>query len=293
MPAAQASHREQLAARLQAELQRVAASPAGVVGVAVVDITSGQRFGVNERMVFPQGSAIKIPILIELFQRADRGDLKLTDRVPLRASDQVGGSGLLQHFSDGGSDLSLRDLAVAMIVLSDNTATNLIIDRLGMDRVTATMSALGAVETRLRRKMIRAEESLKGNENVSTPNEAADLMRRLDRCDLPLTPASCADARTILEIAKSGAFRQPIPASVRTAWKPGGIEGVETAWGLVNVPGAPYAISIMVNYGSDEMDAVVREVSAVTYRYFTQIARSTPHGARVPLELLKKGGTSH
>jgi hypothetical protein len=75
---------------------------------------------------------------------------------------------------------------------------------------------------------------------------------------------------------------------VPVAWKPGGIEGVETAWGLVNVPGAPYAVAIMINYGADGMSASLRDLSAAVYRYFTQIARSTPNGARVPLEFIKK-----
>ena len=137
-PAApQAEHRDQLAAKLQHELQRLAAATPGVVGIAVVDIVSGKRFGVNEALVFPQGSAIKIPILIELYRRADKGELRLTDRLHVRSRDQVGGSGLMQYFADGGSELSLHDLAIAMIVLSDNTATNLLIDR---DRPQATLT---------------------------------------------------------------------------------------------------------------------------------------------------------
>lgn len=168
---AQAPHREQLAAKLQTALQRLATDGAGVVGIAVLDLATGQRFGVNDTLVFPQGSAIKIPILIELFRRADEGDLELTERLPLRAADRVGGSGLLQYFSDAGSELSLRDLAVAMIVLSDNTAANLLIDRLGMDRVNRTMAELGAPRTRLLRQMIRPAESVKGNENLSTPRD--------------------------------------------------------------------------------------------------------------------------
>ncbi|MGH9370713.1 MAG: serine hydrolase [Vicinamibacterales bacterium] len=284
----QAPHRQQLADKLQADLQRVANTAAGVVGVAAVDLTTGQRFGVNEGLVFPQGSAIKIPILIELYHRADRGDVRLSDRVALGAADQVGGSGLLRYFSDGGSELSLHDLAISMIVLSDNTATNVLIDRLGMERVSRTMADLGASQTRLARKMIRPEESVKGNENVSTPREAVDLMVRLARCKLPMTPASCAEVKRILEIPKSGAFREPIPGSVPVAWKPGGIEGVQTAWGIVSVPGGPYAISVMVNYGPEDISPTVREVSSVVYRYFAQIARTTSHGARVPIESIKK-----
>jgi hypothetical protein len=115
-------------------------------------------------------------------------------------------------------------------------------------------------------------------------------MVRIARCDLPVSPASCARIRAILEIPKSGAFRDPIPASVPVAWKPGGIEGAQTAWGLVNVPGGPYTIAIMVNYGGDDADLnrPIREISSAAYKYFTQIARTTPNGTRVPLEYIKK-----
>ena len=291
MPAqAQPAHRDQLATKFRTELQRLATAASGVVGISVVDLSSGQRFDVNESLVFPQGSAIKIPILIELFRRADRSELKLSDRLPVRQNNQVGGSGMLQYFSDGGSELSLHDLAVAMIVLSDNSATNVLIDRLGMERVSQTMAEMGAGQTKLQRKMIRPEESARGNENLSTPKEAADLMARIARCDLPVSAASCTRIRAILEIPKAGAFRAAIPASVPVAWKPGGIEGAQTAWGLVNVPGGPYAAAIMINYGVDDadMERQIREISSVAYKYFTQIARTTPHGTRVPLEYIKK-----
>ena len=288
---AQNPQREQLAKKLQRDLEHAADAAPGVVGVAVVDLTSGERFGVNDGLVFPQGSAIKIPILIELLRRADRGDLRLTDRLPVRGVDRTGGSGLLQYYSDGGSEMSLHDLAIPMIVLSDNTATNILLDRLGMEQVTRTMADLGAAHTKLQRKMIRPEESVKGNENISTPREAVDLMARLARCDLPMTAKSCAEVTRILEIPKAGAFREPIPGSVSVAWKPGGIEGAQTAWGLVRLPGSPYAISVMVNYGPDDIDPTIRDISARVYRYFTQVARTTTHGTRVPLESLKKGGS--
>ena len=284
----QPAHRDQLAAKLREDLQRLAAAAPGVAGISVVDLSSGQRFGVNDGLVFPQGSAIKIPILIELYRRVDAGELKLTDRLPVARGQQVGGSGLLQYFSDGGSELSLHDLAIAMIVLSDNTATNLLIDRLGMDRVSHTMAELGAAQTKLQRKMIRPEESAKGNENLSTPAEAADLMVRIARCRLPVSAASCASVKSILEIPKPGAFRDAIPASVSVAWKPGGLEGAQTAWGLVDVTGAPYAIAIMINYGGDDMDGSIRAISSAAYKYFAQLARTTPYGTRVPLEYIKK-----
>jgi beta-lactamase class A len=278
--------RTQLAGKLRAALERLAGEAAGVVGIGVVDLSSGDRWGVNDTLVFAQGSAIKIPLLIELFRRADAGELKLADRKTLTAADRTGGSSLLQYFSDGGSAFSLHDLAVPMIVQSDNTATNMLIDAVGMDRVNATMASIGLSQTKLQRKMIRPEASARGEENVSTPREAVDLMARLARCDLPLTAASCAEVRRLLELPKGGPFRQPIPDGVAVAWKPGGLEGVSTAWGVVALPGAPYAVSVMVNYGTAAAGDTVRDVSAAVYQHFARLAGATPFGTRVDPKLV-------
>jgi beta-lactamase class A len=138
---AQNPQRTELAQKFRAQLADISRRAEGVVGVAVIDLVSGERFGVNETLVFPQGSAIKIPLLIELFRQADAGHLSLTERVPIRASDQVGGTGVAQWFGDAESTLSWHDLAVLMIVLSDNTATNLVINKVGMPAVNAQMAA--------------------------------------------------------------------------------------------------------------------------------------------------------
>jgi beta-lactamase class A len=287
---AQPPARAQLAAKLQTELERLSASAPGVVGVGVVDLSSGERWSVNEALVFAQGSAIKIPLLIELFRRADAGEVTLTERKTLTAADRTGGSSLLQHFSDGGSAFSLHDLAVPMIVQSDNTATNMLIDVVGMERVNRTMASLGFPQTKLQRKMIQPAASARGEENVSTAREAVDLMVRLARCDLPLTPASCTEVRRLLELPKGGEFRQPIPAAVRVAWKPGGLEGVSTAWGVVALPGAPYAVAVMVNYGNAQVGETVRAVSAAVFQHFALVAGATPFGTRVDPALVKKIG---
>ena len=287
-PAA-ATLRDQLAAKFQQSLDDLARTSTGVVGVSVVDLTSNRRWDVNGTTVFPQGSAIKVSLLIELFRRADAKELALTDRVTLTAADRTGGSSLLQYFSDGGSALSLHDLTVPMIVLSDNTATNMLIDAVGLAKVNATMASLGLANTKFRRKMIRPAEQV-NNENISTPREAADLMARLSRCDVPLTPASCAEVTRLLELPKGGSFREAIPASVPVAWKPGSLDGVSTAWGLVKVDGAPYAIAVMVTYGDATAAGVVRSVSAAAYRHFAQVAGATALGARVPPALIKQRG---
>jgi beta-lactamase class A len=280
---AQPAHRTMLAEKLRADLRRIADETRGVVGAQVIDLTTGDRIGVNDTLTFPQGSAIKIPLLIELYRQDGTGQLKLTTRVPVRQADRTGGSGLLLNLGDGTSELSLGDLAMFMITVSDNTATNMLIDRVGMDRVNALTRELGVPQVKLQRKMIRPKESAAGNENIATPTTAATIMAKIASCELPMSRERCGELRRLLEIPKGGPIEASVPEGIRVAWKPGDIEGVNTAWGLVDLPGRPYVVVGMVNY-SDADDAMraLRRIADAAYGYFHVLARSTPYGARVP-----------
>jgi beta-lactamase class A len=286
---AQPAQRAILADRFRTTLQRLATQSDAPLGVHVVDLTSGEKFGVNDTLVFPQGSAIKVTILVELYRRVGAGEMKLADRIPFKETDRTGGSGLLDQFMANGSELALRDLAMLMIRVSDNTATNMLIDHLGMERINATTASLGFPDVKLQRKMIRPAESAKGNENIATAAGAAGLMSRIHGCDLPMPRPQCDDLRTILEIPKSGSLPASVPGNVKVAWKPGGITGVSTYWGIVNLPGRPYAIAAMVNYGRDDMlEGDMRKVADAAYDYFRRLAGATPYGTRIPPGMLDK-----
>jgi beta-lactamase class A len=286
---AQAEHLEILRGKLQAELERIVDDYEGVAGIHVVDLTNGDRFAVRDDFVFPQASAIKVPILLELFRRAEEDPSILTRRVEMTDEVRTAGSGVLQVLTDGGSALSLEDYAIYMIVHSDNTATNVLIDELGMDAVNELSASLGATHTLLQRKMIRPEESARGNENLSTPRDAALIMERIASCDLPMSRSSCERVREILELYKGGPIRTPIPRSVPVAFKPGGITGVSTVWGLVGVPDRPYVLSVMSNYGGNG-GAVVEAASAATYDYFSRLSGVTEYGTRVPVDVKRRVG---
>lgn len=273
--------------QLQQELATIADGFEGVAGLHVLDLTTGERFAVRDDFVFPQASAIKVAILLELYRRAEREPDLLRKRVELTDAVRTGGSGVLQVLSDGGSALSLEDYAIYMIVHSDNTATNILIDELGMDAINALSASLGAPSTLLRRKMIRPEESARGNENVSTPRDAALIMERIATCDLPMSQGACARARQILEIPKGGPIRAPVPSSVPIAFKPGGITGVATVWAIVDVPDRPYVIVVMTSYGGDG-GAVIEAVQTAAYSYFNRLSGVTEYGVRVPLDVKQR-----
>jgi beta-lactamase class A len=284
---AQEQHLEILRGKLQAELEEIVAAYEGVAGLHVIDLTSQDRFAVNDDLIFPQASSIKVPILLELFRRAESDPEFLRKRVVMGDDVRTGGSGVLRVLSDGGSALSLEDYAIYMVVHSDNTATNVLIDELGMDAVNQLSVRLGAPETKLQRKMIRPEASARGDENLSTPIDAATIMAKIASCDLPMSQSACARVREILEIEKGGPVRTPVPREIPIAFKPGGITGVATVWALVGLPDRPYVLSVMSNYGGNG-GAVIEAVSAATYDYFSRLSGVTSYGTRVPLDIKRR-----
>ncbi|HEX5436540.1 MAG TPA: serine hydrolase [Gemmatimonadaceae bacterium] len=279
--AAQAPNRAILRGKLLTQLTHISDAFNGVFGIEIIDLTDSSHIGVNQDLVFPQGSAIKVPILIELYRQADAHPALLTQQRRITADTRTGGSGVLQYFSDGGSELSNADLAVLMITLSDNGATNLLIHTVGMDSVNHTLRTMGFTQTKLQRYMIRPEASARGQENISTPAEAASIMARLAHCALPLSAAACHRVTQLLELPKDEPVRSVIPARIPVASKPGGITGVATSWALVELPGRPFVIATMTSYGGTDGDDAIRAAAKAAYAYFIRLAGVTPYGTRV------------
>jgi beta-lactamase class A len=271
----------ELRAKLQRDLEKIAAEFDGVMGIAAKDLTSGETFLVNADAVFPQASSIKIPILLELLRQAQQSKLKLDERVELKRASMTEGSGVLQRFGDGTSALSLRDIATLMIVLSDNTATNILIDRVGMENVNGLLRELGLKETKLQRRMMDVEAGRASRENLSTPREMAALLELLHAGKVLDAPHT-ALAIEILKYPKSTSLRRGVPPQVEVANKPGGIPGVACDSGIVLLAGRPYAISVMTTYGRDEEAAgrAIAEASRAAFAYFERLARSNAYGAR-------------
>src|SRR5260370_5728906 len=171
--------RQLLWKKLQEELHGVDRQLDGVLALAVKDLTSGEEFFIHPDEGMPQASSIKIAVLAELYLQAQQGKLKLTDEYTVRKEDLVDGSDIMQGLSPGVTRLTLRDLATMMIAVSDNSATNVLIERVGLDNVNAMLAGMGLHTTRLRRKMMDLKAASEGRENVSTPREVMALLADL------------------------------------------------------------------------------------------------------------------
>ena len=286
---AQDAQRAQLQSKLMAQWNAVVQPAKGIIGVAALDLTTGETWGINENLVFAQASAIKIPLLMEVYRQASLGKFSLADRRTVRQRDKTAGSGILQALGDSTVQLSIRDLCVLTIVLSDNTATNMLIDLVGMDNVNQTMAAQGWANTRLQRKMIRPEASAKGQENISTPAEALKILQKIYTGGF-VSPAACADMLQILKERGNadGKLKAGLPEGVVVANKDGSVPGVATDWLLVLLPERPYALVVMENYELDDESTIAfREIARIAHEYFGRLGRATKYGVLVDPGLLK------
>jgi beta-lactamase class A len=171
-------------ARLHRTLDSLATAHHGVLGYAVHNVDTGERLALRGDETFSTASLIKVSILVTVFDLVEQGKLSLDDQLTLLKIDKVPGSGNLQFMHDGAT-LTVRDAAWLMTTTSDNTATNLLLDRIVIRRVWEKMEKLGLPHTKVHSKVylrmasVAMDSSVKYGLGVTTPNEMARLFALL------------------------------------------------------------------------------------------------------------------
>ncbi len=251
----------------------------GILAVSVRDLTDGQTFLYHADEIMPTASSIKIAVLAELYRQHQQGKLKLTDLYTVDARDLVPDSDILGGLTAGVTRLTLRDVATAMIAVSDNSATNILMDRVGMDNVNALLASLGLKDTRLRRKMMDLAAAQQGRENVATPREMMLLLDALHH-ERVLNHELTADFFKMLATHKDSAFRRALPDSVRSADKPGELEGVRNDVGIIYATNRPFILCVMTTYDAHERRAhdLIGRLAVAAYEMFERIGRASDYG---------------
>ena len=270
-----------LHAKLETQLGNTAEHLNGVMGYALKEFSTGETFLRLPDTVFPQASSIKLAVLLELMRQAQDGKVSLEEKHTLRRSEMTAGDTepILTMLGDGTVTMTLRDIAIFMIVLSDNTATNILIDRLGMDNINEGVIRLGLKETKLRRHMIDLKAAKEGNENVSTPREMLTLVEKV-QAGQALDAAHTKEYFEILRLPKDSEFHKALPQDVSVADKPGALEGVRCDTGLIDIPGHPFIMSVTTTYlaRDDEGERAIEEVARLAYDYFNRLSRASSYG---------------
>jgi beta-lactamase class A len=265
--------------KLEASIVEVDRGLDGVMGVAIEDLTSGQKYLLRGDEVFPQASSIKIALLAELYRQAQQGKVKLTDMYTVKTSDLVDDSRIMSGLTPGVTQVTLRDLATMVAAVSDNSAANVLIDRVGMENVNSLLDSLGLVHTRLRRKMMDLKAAGEGRENISTPTEMMTLLENLYRGKM-LNKSLTEDFFKLLTTKKNSWIPRELPEDLKVADKDGELEGVRNDSGIVFLENRPYILCTMTTYLHRERDGeeAISKISLETYHMFDRLARASEYG---------------
>ncbi len=291
---------------LKAKIAKEAEGFEGTLGVAVRHIGTGESASLNGRELFPTASVFKLPVIVELYRLVERGELSLDDQGILREEDKVPGSGILKELTEGMS-LSIRDLVRLMMILSDNTATDMILGCVGIDRVNAAMESLGLRNTRVvatcrdllfdlvgandlppgERTLAAYQERAKAGTNrgtwslgterndITTPEEMNMLLSLITE-GKAASRASCDEILAIMARCQTGEYRVPkyIPATeVKMYRKTGSLPGIRNDVGIIEITatGEKYCISCFTKGAEDVYAAeeAIAKVSRTVYQHFT------------------------
>lgn len=216
----------------------------GTAGLVIEDLKLGVREEFNADLVFPAAGLINLTILWELLRRSEMGHFVLDREVELLNTHKVGGSGILKDLHSG-IRFSLENLALLMIVLSDNVATNILIDLLGVDAINETASALGLGNTRLERKMMDVVGQARGLDNFTSP---ADVALILKHC-LNGPELSEVSRRKMLYILtrqqRNNKLPLGMPQGTVLAHKTGDLPGTEHDAGVLILPDRDITLVVM------------------------------------------------
>lgn len=236
----------------------------GVAGILLRDLATGEEAAWHPDTTFVAASLIKLPILWHFYLACSRGALDPDEQVTLLPEQMVPGFGVLRSLAPGLT-LRLRDLATLMIVVSDNTATNLLIDRLGIGAIDASIQALGLTKTVLQRKMYDYSDPTRNN--YTSPRDMVALLRHFAAND-QLTPAwQAALMQTLLGQQCRNKLPSGLAREVKLAHKTGDMPQIEHDVGIFFGSQRTLAVAVLTKDLARNVDGVTlcRRVGEMVY----------------------------
>jgi beta-lactamase class A len=241
---------------LRPALEERVARHQGEVGLAIIDLATGDTLSLRGDDPFPTASTIKVPVLVEVYHQVARGRLGLQDPLVVLGIDQVPGSGVLR-FLTAPHHLTVRDAAFLMVAFSDNTATNLLLDKVGLRAVGVRMDSLGLHRTRIhsrvfdRASSIAPDSSVRYGLGVTTPNEFARLLAMLYRGEVVSPDASREMLGLLRHQFYSEAMPRHLPPGTSVAHKTGSVSAARSDCGIIYTPGRDIVLCVLTAQNQD------------------------------------------
>lgn len=248
-------------------LQRL--PPAARVSLSVQSlVTEKDTFSYRASQQVPSASVIKLPIMVEVMERVKAGTFDLAAMHTLTHAEKVGGSGILQTYSDQ-SQVSYRELLRLMMVKSDNSATNIFIHQLGRDAINQRIRTLGLSQSQLNRIMMDTLAAKQGRDNYVTAGEMNHLLEKIYRNQVA-TPKLC---QAMIDILKQNedtlCIPRLLPKQTIIAHKTGTLTYVRGDAGIVYAK-QPFLLSVFVEgVPTDEAERIIGEIALICYTYFS------------------------
>ena len=243
---------------LREQIEPLVKSHAGAVGLAIRNLKTGEHYEYNERTPMPTASLIKFPIMLAAYQLRESGKLNFDTPIELREEDKVPGSGILTaHFSPG-IKLPLEDYIRLMIRYSDNTATNVVIDQIGLAQTSKWMGQLGFGNTKLHSKVFRGDTSIhperskKFGIGSTTAAEMVELFSRFEKGELANPELTEAMQKHLQSCEDDTKIAAGLPAGVAFAHKTGALANCRTDAGVITTPAGKVAVCLLTNRNEDQ-----------------------------------------
>lgn len=193
-------------ARMESAVRKRINAFKGEIGLVIKDMKTGQCFEASADELFPSASMVKVPIMVACLKAEEEGRISPQERLKMTGADKTGGSGSLRRYRSGSS-FTIDNLVELMVTRSDNTAANMIIDKLGFDYINGTFKEVGLEKTNLSRKLMDLRSRDRGVENLTTARETAEVLEKIYKkgCISPNVSDKC------LEVLKQQKINDRIP----------------------------------------------------------------------------------
>ncbi len=247
-----------IAADLNDSLKPLLEAHAGDVAVCIRHLETGEQFVWRGDEIQPTASLIKMPVMVAAYRMVDSKELDPAKMIALEETDKVPGSGILTTHFSSGLQLSLRDAIRLMIRYSDNTATNLVVDEIGLPTTAATMESLGFPQTRLNSKVYRGETSIAPDRSKlyglgsTTANETVNLLEQLHKGTAASSESCKAMLDHLLACDDKTMLVSQLPDGTKVAHKSGAVSESRCNAGIIYGPKGPFAICVLTTNNKDK-----------------------------------------